>query len=167
MRSIHSYLHDELSRQSYDLVFYDDGSGEVADYVTVEETSDEVRFVFYHAKASHGEKAGERVADVYEVCGQAVKSIRWTLSARTLVQRLLSRSKDRESERMVVGTRNNLKDLLESIARKKIAFEIVIVQPGISKSTMGPDNIALPLASADFFITTSGGFENLRVMGSQ
>ena len=126
----------------------------------------EVKFTFYHAKASGGPNPGQRVTDVYEVCGQAVKSIRWTLSRTVLVERLLSRSRGREDERLVVGEREGLKVILEAVQKKKVSYEIVIVQPGISQARMTPDNISLPLASADFFITESGNVENLRVLGS-
>jgi hypothetical protein len=67
---------------------------------------------------------------------------------------------------MVVGEREGLKGILEAVQKKKVSYEIVIVQPGISQARMTPDNISLPLASADFFITESGNFENLRVLGS-
>lgn len=166
MISIHTYLSNTLSSESHRAVVYDDGNGEVADFVSIDESDTDVRFTFYHAKGSQSPKPGERLADVYEVCGQAVKSIHWTLSSEKLVARLLSRSKDREDEWLVVGSREDLKDLLKSIAGKKVSFEIVIVQPGISKGSMKPDNIALPLASADLFIRESGAFENLRVWGS-
>jgi hypothetical protein len=164
--SIHTYLKDQLSKEAHTVVVYDDDTGEVADFIIIDDSDREVRFTFYHAKASGGANPGQRVADVYEVCGQAVKSIRWTLSPTVLVERLLSRSRGREEERMVVGEREGLKGILEAVQKKKVSYEIVIVQPGISQARMTPDNISLPLASADFFITESGNFENLRVLGS-
>ena len=78
----------------------------------------------------------------------------------------MSRSKDRETDWVVTGTRSDLKKLLNSVIHKRVSFEIVIVQPGISRSSLAPDNIALPLASADLFIRESGAFEDLRVWGS-
>lgn len=167
MISIHNYLINKLGSEPHRVVVYDDGTGEVADFVAIDESDTEVRFTFYHAKGSESVKPGERLADVYEVCGQAVKSIHWTLSPEKLVGRLLTRSKDRESEWLVRGSRGDLKDLLKSVTEKKVSFEIVIVQPGISRATMKPDNIALPLASADLFIIVSGAFESLRVWGSK
>lgn len=65
-----------------------------------------------------------------------------------------------------LGTRADLRDLQESVTHKRVLFEIVIVQPGISRARLQPDNIALPLASADLFIREGGAFENLRVWGS-
>jgi hypothetical protein len=164
--AIHTYLKELLPREAHTIVVYDDDTGEVADFVVIDDSASEVRFTFYHAKASEGRNAGERLADVYEVCGQAVKSIRWTLSPTVLVERLLARSRGREDDRMVVGVRDGLKIILDSVKHKRVSYEIVIVQPGISRAKMTADNIALPLASADFFITESGNFENLRVIGS-
>lgn len=164
--SIHTYVSVRLRDERHKVVVYDDGSGEVADFVAIDETASDVRFTLYHAKGSHGAQPGERVADVYEVCGQAVKCIRWTLSAERLLKRLLERSRDREAEWLIVGSRADLVGLLTSASQKKVSFEIVIVQPGISRARLQPDNIAIPLASADLFIREGGAFENLRVWGS-
>ncbi|HXI23144.1 MAG TPA: hypothetical protein VNG71_04650 [Pyrinomonadaceae bacterium] len=164
--SIHAYVSNRLRGEGHNVVVYDDGSGEVADFIAIDETARDIRFTLYHAKGSHGAEPGERVADVYEVCGQSVKCIRWTLSAERLIKRLLDRSTGREAEWVIVGTRADLSGLLTSVVQKKVSFEIVIVQPGISRARLQPDNIAIPLASADLFIREGGAFENLRVWGS-
>jgi hypothetical protein len=164
--SIHAYVSDRLRGEGHKVVVYDDGSGEVADFVAIDETVTDVRFTLYHAKGSHGAQPGERVADVYEVCGQSVKCIRWTLSAERLIKRLLNRATGREAEWVIVGNRADLSGLLTSVVQKKVSFEIVIVQPGISRARLQPDNIAIPLASADLFIREGGAFETLRVWGS-
>jgi hypothetical protein len=155
-----------LRSEGHKVVVYDDGSGEVADFVAIDEATSDVRFTLYHAKGSHGAQPGERLADVYEVCGQAVKCIRWTLSAERLLKRLLDRSRGREAEWITVGSRLDLEELMTSVSQKKVSFEIIIVQPGISRASLQPDNIAIPLASADLFIREGGAFENLRVWGS-
>lgn len=75
--SIHEYLKGSLLGSAAQIVFYDHGSGEVADYITVEQRSTEIAVSLYHCKASGGRKAGARVDDIYEVCGQTIKSLIW------------------------------------------------------------------------------------------
>ena len=56
----------------------DDNSGESADIVSIEETAETITIYLWHCKFAGGETAGERVDDLYEVCGQAEKSVKWT-----------------------------------------------------------------------------------------
>ena len=53
------------------------GSGEIADLVAIRIDPEGLLVRLVHCKCSHGEKTGARVADLYEVCGQAQKSIMW------------------------------------------------------------------------------------------
>ena len=53
----------------------------------------------YHCKYSHESTPGQRISDLYEVCGQAQKSISWMFSSekRTdLFTHLLRREADRQ-----------------------------------------------------------------------
>ncbi len=126
--SIHAYLRKRLASEGHAVVVYDDGSGEVADFVCIDEIADQIRIELHHAKGSKGANAGERVADVYEVCGQAVKCTRWTVPPARLIDRLLSRCLDCEDERLVVGTRDDLKRLRGEVERKDVRYRIVIVR---------------------------------------
>lgn len=47
-----------------------------------------VEVELYHAKKSGGGEEGDRVGDVYDVCGQANKSIVWTTSKATFLKKL-------------------------------------------------------------------------------
>lgn len=163
--SIHSYLRKRLSDQAHSVVVYDDGSGEIADFVTINEKDNVVRIGLHHAKATKEKKPGERVADVHEVCMQAVKCTRWTVPPSKLIDRLLARCLDNE-ERLIVGTRDDLKRLRNEVESKEVRYQVVIVQPGISLAEFGPDTIALPLAAAEDFLRSAGTFEDMIVIGS-
>lgn len=166
MIAIHDYLRSQLGAEDHAVVVYDDGSGEVADFVAVDEKDDGVHFTFVHAKRTKGKNPGERVEDVYEVCGQTVKSLRWAMSPMVLVDRLLFRTRDQDSTRLVTGTRDDLKRIRGAVNEKPSTFSAVIVQPGVSRAALTANNIALPLAAADYFIGVGGLFRELRIAGS-
>ncbi|MGE4284900.1 MAG: DEAD/DEAH box helicase, partial [Clostridia bacterium] len=92
--SIQFRLISELkNRNKYKLIFDDDGSGEVADVIAVKEddANNTLLFEFYHCKFSGAPQAGSRVDDLYDVCGQAEKSIKWLSDTNLLVERLINR----------------------------------------------------------------------------
>jgi len=163
--TIHEFLARRLREEGHTIAIYDDGSGEVADFVTIDEGGNSVEFAFYHAKACKGAKPGERVEDVYEVCGQAVKSTRWAIEPVRLVDRLLSRVRSRP-QRLILGSIDDLKALRNSVSRKEVSYTVLLVQPGISKGAMGQERVALPMAAADLYIVGGGMFDELRVIGS-
>ena len=59
------------------IIFYDHGTGELADFLTLASRVDDVLATLFHCKASSARNTRDRVDDLYEVCGQAVKSARW------------------------------------------------------------------------------------------
>src|SRR5690606_21299322 len=61
----------------YDVIFDDDGKGEIADVVALRITDSVVSVTLYHCKYSGTDTPGARLGDLYEVCGQAQKSARW------------------------------------------------------------------------------------------
>jgi superfamily II DNA or RNA helicase len=63
----------------------DDDSGESSDVVSIEETADTITVHLWHCKFAGGPAPGERADDLYVVCGQAEKSVKWTWSLNTLV----------------------------------------------------------------------------------
>jgi tetratricopeptide (TPR) repeat protein len=74
---IHQYLRNRLADSEAQVIFYDHGTGELADFLTLAMRVDDVLATLFHCKASSALNPGERVGDLYEVCGQAVKSARW------------------------------------------------------------------------------------------
>lgn len=125
--------------QSSDIIFDDDGSGEIADIVSVKIDMNykKIRFHLYHCKYSHGAHPGSRVSDLYEVCGQAEKSIMWNDNVLELIQRMIERENSRQKsygatrfEKGDLQTLNVLKKMVR--AGYETEFEISIVQPGVS-----------------------------------
>ena len=76
--SIHEWLREHLVSGDAEIVFYDHRSGECADFMTVVRSPEgEPVISLYHCKGSGGSKPGDRVDDLFEVCGQAIKSTKW------------------------------------------------------------------------------------------
>ncbi|MBL8713283.1 MAG: hypothetical protein JNM12_10315 [Alphaproteobacteria bacterium] len=118
------------------LVFDDDGSGEIADVVAVYNHDAELVVRLYHCKYSKQGTAGLRLNDVYEICGQAQKSVKWAGSAKDLSDRIRRREKKRvengKPTRFEVGGMSELNTFLMMSKQKLVKFEIVLVHPGIS-----------------------------------
>ncbi|HEY5706787.1 MAG TPA: DEAD/DEAH box helicase family protein [Terrimicrobiaceae bacterium] len=149
-----------LLGKSNSFVFDDDGTGEVADIVEISECDGVIHFHLYHCKFSGGKEPGQRVKDCYEVCGQAVRSVRWTINPARLLEHLQKRERpDSLGGRMTRFERGTLRELssLRKRARKlRKRFSISIVQPGISKNQL-PAEIAAILGAADSFVTEFTG----------
>ena len=161
--SIHDYLRRELPKSKAQIVFYDHGSGEIADFVSFEQSDDETAVRLYHCKKSGGPKPGQRVDDVYEVCGQTVKSLIW-VSVDKLLVRISDRNSRRTDSTFLKGSKSELRMLIGKSRSMPVKFEIVAVQPGISQRKL-PERMAYVLAAADDYIRPQ--CETLRVLGSK
>ena len=163
--SIHEGLEKHLQAGSADVVYYDHGSGEMADFVEIlpfangQPSDTLVRF--YHCKGSGGAKAGARVADAYEVCGQAAKSLTWA-QRDALLSALKRRLKRKRPSRFVRGDLTVAERLLGR--GRRVVLEVVIVQPGFSKAEL-PGTLGMLLAAADEYLV-SGPCLRLSVIGS-
>ncbi|WP_225522508.1 hypothetical protein, partial [Klebsiella pneumoniae] len=80
---------------NFEIVFNDDGAGEIADLVAIRVDNDRIYISLFHCKYCPltGGTAipGSRLSDVYEVCGQASRSVKWLYTGEKLFDRLLDR----------------------------------------------------------------------------
>jgi superfamily II DNA or RNA helicase len=143
--SIQYKLISELKASGkYCLIFDDDGSGEVADVIAVQEdaTNNKLLFELYHCKYSGAPQAGARVGDLYEVCGQAEKCIKWASDAKFMVERLMKRESDRISigkpTRYEVGNNKLMFTLKNKLKVYSSTFSVYIVQPGVDSAQITP-----------------------------
>jgi superfamily II DNA or RNA helicase len=140
---------------AFDLVFDGDASGEVADVVAIRRQGRALDVEFYHCKFSSETTPGARVADLYEVCGQAMKSVRWAGPDK----RFLARLRRQEEHRIDQGgpTRFQLGDtaiLDEWIAERRemsARYSVTIVQPGYAKRLARPEHMPI-LASVRTYL---------------
>jgi hypothetical protein len=126
-----------VDSESWDLVIDDDGSGEIADIVALRIEGNELIVKLVHCKYSSADAAGARVADLYEVCGQAQKCVRWRRDMNIFFQHLIRRERRRQERGarsgLEVGTVQKIYEI-EEAARLLIPKVIIaIAQPGLSR----------------------------------
>jgi hypothetical protein len=157
--SIQDFLNKYLSEKDFDFLYYDHGTGEIADFITAKEYDNRVVIQFYHCKGSGGKKPGDRVEDVYEVCGQVIKSSMWT-DINKLRRKLKNRMKTHEKandnpQNYIRDSFDRFLGILASRETKLFEFEIILVQPGITKSGLS-EKISSVLAATDDFCVNQG-----------
>jgi superfamily II DNA or RNA helicase len=149
--SIQYNVIQRLKLDDYDIIFDDDDSGEAADVIAIK-VSDAQKIIdieFYHLKFSHSDIAGARIIDLYEVCGQAQKSIHWKGKGgydlfKHMQQRESHRIKNDKPSRFESGDIKQL-GMLKEKSRKvyQCKFKIYIVQPGLSVSQASAQQLEL------------------------
>jgi Helicase conserved C-terminal domain len=160
--SIHDYLMTHLSTQSSQIVFYDHRSGEMADFIALHLSDETLKVQLYHCKGAHGSTAGSRTDDTYEVAGQVVKSLIWLKTLSHLRNRICKR--EDTGSRYIKGDRAELDRIVRDARHFQLKIEMILVQPGISRSLL-KSNVATVLAAANCFIVDNN-CEKLRVFGS-
>jgi superfamily II DNA or RNA helicase len=131
LRTVQDKVRATLERGPGAVVLFDHGTGEMADFITITEESEVTSVAFYHCKGSETPLPGARIDDLYDVCGQAQKSVAWASLAR-----FERRLRDRRSIQFVVGTEERLREILLRAKDRRQRFEIKMVQPGVSKAEL-------------------------------
>jgi len=140
----------KAAKPPYDLIFDGDASGEVADVVAIRRQGRFLDVELYHCKFSAESTPGARVADLYEVCGQAMKAVRWADPRSKFLQRLRrqeeKRSRTDGQSRFIVGDRSVLDEWLANRRDMVARFSMTLVQPGYSRSKA--DSAHFPILGA-------------------
>lgn len=170
INTVQGFTFTQIS-QKYEIIFNDDGPGEVADLVAISEKGNQIIIDLYHCKycSAVGGVAtpGGRVGDTYEVTGQASRSAKWLHNAEDLITQLLHRygkSKDRGFDRMLKGRLDRLEMLGRKCRDLEAKFGFYIVQPAISlakitdeqRSVLGTSYVYIKgVAGVDLRVITS------------
>lgn len=142
--SIQYHVIQKLLPNNYDIIYDDDNAGEIADIVALKETVDSIHVDLFHLKFAKEGIVSQQIENLYEVCGQAQKSVHWKFRDskdlfRHLYKRMIKKDNGQSGSRIILGDINELQRL-ESLSRVKLPlkFKITIVQPGMSatKSTV-------------------------------
>ncbi len=150
----------------YTMIVDDDGTGEAADIVAIRLIGDasaptRIDVEFYHCKFSRAATAGRRIEDLYEVCGQAQKSIAWMSSAEKridLFTHLLRREARRQdvgaASRYERGDRELLLTIREISRLYPLTLKVFIVQPGLSKAQVSREQLELLSVTETYLMET-------------
>lgn len=143
----------------WDVILDDDGPGEIADIVALRLDDEGLLVRFVHCKFSHEPQPGARVADLYEVCGQAQKSVAWRRSdLRPFFTQLVRRAQAKHQRTGVspfeVGEASALLALQAKAQVHRRRVETIIAQPGLSAANMSPQQADL-LAAAESYLRTT------------
>jgi superfamily II DNA or RNA helicase len=156
--SIQYKVINELKKKSYDIIFDDDGSGEASDVVAIKVIETILQVELYHCKYSNKSEPGKRISDIYEVCGQAQKSIHWAEKPTELFNHLQRREpknrKGMKTSRFEVGEMERLFRLKEMSRLKRVEFRIYIVQPGLSKKIVSSEQLELLSVTENYLMET-------------
>lgn len=141
-----------------EIVFDDDGSGEIADVVAIEKKAQKVVIRLFHCKYSKSEAPGARINDFYEVCGQAQKCVRWREDPRKLLKHMLHRetlrAKAGKATRFEKGTIGEAKQLQNLARELAFEYEVYIVQPALSKAQITPAHADVLAATEGYLLET-------------
>ena len=146
-------------------VVFDHGTGEIADYIAIQDKGYELLISLYHVKKMSAQRYNSSVDDIYEVCGQAAKSITWFMPRGKLPERMIQRKK-RRARFMIKGDFDQMIQFLRD-TNKLIRGRIVIVQPSISASVELSDKYTEVLGATSDFITRAGKVNQFLIMGSK
>ena len=156
--SVQSVVVKKLEEQSADLIFNDDGAGEAADIIGLRILDNRILIELYHCKFASKGNEGNRIADLYEVCGQAQKNIHWKEHPRRLIQHMLRREGIRRDKklrsRVLRGDTEKLFDILEACLVMAVDMKITIVQPGLSKSNSSNAQLELLAVTENYLNET-------------
>lgn len=150
-------IHNLMSTNQFSVIFDDDAAGEIADVVSIMEGRDKVSIQFYHCKYAHGDNPGARVADLYEVCGQAEKSIKWCQEPSAIIDRLMKRESSRVQSggtRFEVGSLRKIREIKNKMRVFPTSIEIFIVQPGIDSAALTDDMLRILSGTASYLMDT-------------
>lgn len=138
--SIQYYMVQKIMAD-YDYLIDDDGSGEIADLVGINDNSNIIDVTLFHLKFAREGRVSKSIENLYQVCGQAQKSVRWKyVGGHKLFNRILCRNEKKvgrgKSSSLLKGSIEDILKLREEASnRKELRFHVVIVQPGMSKSS--------------------------------
>lgn len=160
--SIQYKMIQDLMQEDIDIIYDDDGSGEIADIVTIKQLADKLSVSFYHLKFAKDGKVSNSIDNLYAVCGQTQKSTKWKHTGGNrffshLIHRERKKRDGKECSRIEKGSLQDLHNL-KTIAKQKIPveFTIFLVQPSISKETVTSDILMLLGVTENYLLETGG-----------
>lgn len=163
--SIQAYMSRYLqAHQAFDVLIDDDRAGEAADLVGLRVDGSDLLVTLVHCKYSSQSTPGGRLADLYEVCGQATRGARWRdHGAIPLINHIDRRARSYSlrtgHSAYEVGDRESLLRIQERAPLLFVRFATIIAQPGLSIRSSTDEQMRL-IAGAESYVraVTKGTF---------
>ncbi|MFO1044493.1 MAG: DEAD/DEAH box helicase family protein [Planctomycetaceae bacterium] len=158
-KSIQYRVIQELKKNpAFTVIFDDDDHGESADVVAIAEESDHIAVQFWHCKYANADRPGARIAELYEICGQAQKCVRWLEKQRDLFTHLMRRSprsfKKKQVTRYEIGSEQDLLRIRGRSEMQRVHLSVVIIQPGLSKAAVSSQQLELLAVTENYLKET-------------
>lgn len=134
------YVFSKMICDFFNVIIDDDGSVEVADLIGINERDNCIDITMFHLKFAIGGKVSRNINNLYQVAGQAIKSIQWKYrQGRTLFDSLLERDERKRKHGKVSSIlKGEISDVMryreQALNSRELKFNVAIVQPGMSKS---------------------------------
>ncbi|WP_299135487.1 DEAD/DEAH box helicase family protein [uncultured Tenacibaculum sp.] len=170
-QGIYPYVQDSIQyhfiekiKDDFQIIYDDDGSGEIADVIGINNGEKEIEVHLFHLKFAKRGRVGNDISNFYEVCGQAQKSLNWKYRKgkdffHHLLRRVTKTKSGESCSRIIKGSEENLELLLNSAKwTKEMKFHIYIVQPSLDKNNVS-NNILLLLGNTHQYLHTVGNVE--------
>ncbi|GGH20348.1 DEAD/DEAH box helicase [Sphingobacterium alkalisoli] len=160
----------EYIRDQYNIIYDDDGKGEIADIIGINDTADCIDIHLFHLKYARNGQVGNNIENFYQVCGQAQKSLNWKYRDgreffEHMFKRKMKKRQGNECSRLIKGTEDQLEYFLNAAKwTKELRFHINIVQPGLAKNGASDDILQI-LGTTSHYLKTVGNV-NLMVYTS-
>jgi hypothetical protein len=148
--SIHADLWKLLDSDKYVAVLYDHRVNEAADFITVGDEGGQVVVGLYHCKASGDKDAGDRVDDLYEICGQGVKCLIWIENEPDLLEHIRRRAAS--GSQFVRGSFKAVRAAFEKGSKVGMSYEVWLIQPGITKKDLSKKSGEVMAATRDYLV---------------
>lgn len=163
--SIQYYFINKI-RNDFDIIYDDDGKGEIADIVGIKDLSTHIEIHLFHLKGAIEGRVSNDINNFYHVCGQAQKSLNWKYKFRKgkdFFDHLFKRKEKSLNgiicSRFIKGTEEDLENVLMAAKwEKETKFHIYIVQPALSKAKASRDILQL-LGNTYHYLYTLGNIE--------
>lgn len=161
--SIQYYFINKI-RNDFQIIYDDDGKGEIADIIGINDSEDTIEIHLYHLKYALNAQVSNNINNFYQVCGQAQKSLKWKhRDGKDFFNHLFKRKtktlNGKSCSRIIKGTEEDLENLLSQAKyTKPIKFHIYIVQPSLSKANASED-ILLLLGNVHHYLATVGNVD--------
>lgn len=158
--SIQYYFINKI-RNDFQVIYDDDGKGEIADIIGINDLDEVIDIHLYHLKYAKNGQRGNDIDNFNQVCGQAQRSLKWKhRGGKEFFNHLFKRKTKTlngvSCSRIIKGTEDDLEDLLnEAKYTKPMNFHIYIVQPSLNKATASED-ILLLLGNVHHYLATVG-----------